>query len=44
MNSNLSDTEFFNFYVKEENWYPLQNHGLIDEDIKLQKEDPEKLA
>ena len=39
MNSNLSDTEFFNFYVKEENWYPLQNHGLIDKDIKLQKED-----
>jgi len=39
MNSNLSDQEFFDCYVKEEKWYPLQNHGLVDEDIKLQKED-----
>ena len=39
MNTNLSDQEFFNCYVKKENWQPLQNHGLVDEDVKLQKED-----
>ena len=39
MNGNLSDQEFFDCYVKEEKWHPLQNHGLVDEDIKLQKED-----
>ena len=25
---NLSDMEFFNKYVKDIRWYPLQNHGL----------------
>lgn len=25
---NLSDYEFFFFYVKHENWFPMQNHGL----------------
>lgn len=39
MKSNLSDQEFFNHYVKEEKWFPLQNHGLIDQDIFLEKED-----
>ena len=40
MNTNLSDQEFFNCYVKKEIYYqPLQNHGLVDEDVKLQKED-----
>lgn len=39
MNGNLSDQEFFDCYVKEENWQPLQNHGLVDKDVKLQKED-----
>lgn len=36
---NLSDLNFLNFYIKDSNWYPLQNHGLIDHDIKLKKED-----
>ena len=25
---NLSDYEFFFFYIKHENWFPMQNHGL----------------
>ena len=36
---NLSDQEFFNLYVKDKDWYPLQNHGLVDKDIKLQNDD-----
>lgn len=36
---NLSDLNFLKFYIKDFNWYPLQNHGLIDQDIKLKKED-----
>ena len=39
MKPNLSDQEFFNLYVKDNNWHPLQNHGLIDKEIKLKKED-----
>tara|TARA_R110002167_G_scaffold10680_3_gene48435 strand:- start:2041 stop:2775 length:735 start_codon:yes stop_codon:yes gene_type:complete len=39
MNSNLSDQDFFNFYVKDEKWFPLQNHGLVDEDIQLKEDD-----
>ena len=36
---NLSDTQFFELYVKDKNWHPLQNHGLIDNEIKLQDSD-----
>ena len=32
MKPNLSDKEFFELYVKNNNWYPLQNHGLVDND------------
>jgi ubiquinone/menaquinone biosynthesis C-methylase UbiE len=39
MNFNLSDQEFFNLYVKDNDWFPLQNHGLIDKEIELKKED-----
>tara|TARA_R110000796_G_scaffold148945_1_gene265818 strand:- start:2996 stop:3721 length:726 start_codon:yes stop_codon:yes gene_type:complete len=39
MKPNLSDQEFFNLHVKDNNWHPLQNHGLIDKEIKLKKED-----
>ena len=39
MRANLSDQEFFYLYVKDNDWYPLQNHGLIDETISLKKED-----
>ena len=39
MNSNLSDQEFFNFYVKDKKWFPLQNHGLVDEDVELKEDD-----
>ena len=39
MSSNLSDQEFFNYYVKDNNWFPLQNHGLVDETISLKKDD-----
>jgi ubiquinone/menaquinone biosynthesis C-methylase UbiE len=39
MKANLSDQEFFSLYVKDNSWYPLQNHGLIDEEILLDKED-----
>jgi len=36
---NLSDTQFFELYVKNKDWHPLQNHGLIDTEIKLQDSD-----
>lgn len=39
MKFNLSDREFFDLYVKDNNWFPLQNHGLIDNEIKLQEDD-----
>ncbi len=39
MNFNLSDQEFFNLYVKNNKWSPLQNHGLIDKEIQLKEED-----
>jgi len=39
MNFNLSDQEFFNLYVKNNKWFPLQNHGLIDKEIQLKEED-----
>jgi len=39
MRANLSDEEFFYLYVNDNNWFPLQNHGLIDETISLKKED-----
>ena len=39
MKPNLSDKEFFNLYVKNKDWYPLQNHGLVDNEIKLQEDD-----
>tara|TARA_R110000803_G_scaffold137637_2_gene204558 strand:- start:1325 stop:2059 length:735 start_codon:yes stop_codon:yes gene_type:complete len=39
MNSNLSDQDFFDFYVKDEKWFPLQNHGLVDEGIQLKEDD-----
>ena len=35
MKPNLSDQEFFNLHVKDNNWHPSQNHGLIDKEIKL---------
>jgi ubiquinone/menaquinone biosynthesis C-methylase UbiE len=31
---NLSDYEFFFFYVKHENWNPMQNHGLYTDKIE----------
>jgi len=36
---NLSDTQFFELYVKNKDWHPLQNHGLTDTEIKLQDSD-----
>ena len=36
---NLSDQEFFNLYVKDEDWRPMQNHGLVDKEIKLFNDD-----
>ena len=39
MKPNLSDTEFFDLYVKNNNWFPFQNHGLVDKEIQLKKED-----
>jgi ubiquinone/menaquinone biosynthesis C-methylase UbiE len=39
MNFNLSDQEFFDLYVKDNNWFPLQNHGLVDKEIQLEEED-----
>lgn len=36
---NLSDQEFFNLYVKDEDWRPMQNHGLVDKEIKLFDDD-----
>ncbi len=39
MKPNLSDKEFFELYVKNNNWYPLQNHGLVDNEIKLEDSD-----
>lgn len=36
---NLSDLNFLKFYIQDFDWYPLQNHGLIDLDISLKKED-----
>ena len=39
MKPNLSDKEFFELYVKNRDWYPLQNHGLVDNEIKLEDSD-----
>lgn len=39
MKPNLSDQHFFDLYVKNKSWLPLQNHGLKDKDIILNKED-----
>jgi ubiquinone/menaquinone biosynthesis C-methylase UbiE len=36
---NLSDDDFFNHYVKNKNWNPLQNHGYFDDTYVLKQED-----
>ena len=36
---NLSNDELFNDHVKWLDWKPLQNHGLYDSSITLNKED-----
>lgn len=37
---NLSDNQFFYFFVKNQKWFPLQNHGiLINSVLKKEYED-----
>lgn len=36
---NLSNNELFDHFVKDIDWKPLQNHGLNDTQIELNKED-----
>ncbi len=39
MELNLSDQGFFDLYVYQKDWLPLQNHGINDQEIKLNIDD-----
>tara|TARA_Y100001972_G_C7644043_1_gene323573 strand:+ start:796 stop:1527 length:732 start_codon:yes stop_codon:yes gene_type:complete len=39
MELNLSDQGFFDLYVNQKQWQPLQNHGISDKDIELHIDD-----